>query len=108
MKRILLPLLAALALPTAINAEPYPRHKYTCEANECTDGEIAAVKLVNDKYWKMLSDRIKENKHYKYPWYFVIKRKKNANIQLLQKRICELILQIWNGLMLIFAKKQLS
>ena len=73
MKRLLLTLIAAIALPNAVNAEPYPRHKYTCEANECTDGEIAAVKLVNDKYWKMLSDRIKENKFYKYPYYFVYK-----------------------------------
>ena len=74
MKSLLLPLLAALALSSIIEAKPYPRHKYTCESNECKDGERAAVKLVNDKYWKMLSDRIKVNKFYKYPWYWVYKK----------------------------------
>ena len=58
-------------------AEQYKRHKYTCPESqgECTGGERAAIKLVNDKYWKMLSDRIKENKFYKYPWYWVYKEK---------------------------------
>ena len=57
MKRLLLTPIAAIALPNAVNAEQYPRHKYTCEANECTDDEIAAVKLVNEKYWKMLKGK---------------------------------------------------
>ena len=77
-KSLIIALIAALAIPTIIKAEPYPRHKYTCEADECTDGEIAAIKLVNDTYWKMLTERIKENKYYKYPWYFVYKEKKDC------------------------------
>ena len=58
------------------HAEQYQRHKYTCPESqgECSEGERAAIKLVNDKYWKMLSDRIKENKFYKYPWYWVYKK----------------------------------
>ena len=61
---------------TPVNSEQYPIHKYTCpdSGGECNEEEIAVVKLVNDKYWKMLSDRIKENKFYKYPWYWVYKR----------------------------------
>ena len=61
---------------TPINAEQYPRHKYTCPntGGKCNEEERAVVKLVNDKYWKMLSDRIKENKFYKYPYYFVYKQ----------------------------------
>ena len=60
---------------TPANSEQYPIHKYTCPktGGECNEEEKAVVKLVNDKYWKILSDRIKENKHYKYPWYFVYK-----------------------------------
>ena len=75
MKRFLLPLIASLLLPVIINAKPYPIHKYTCEENECTNGERAAIKLVNDTYWEMLTERIKENKFYKYPWYWVYKEK---------------------------------
>ena len=58
-----------------VNAEQYPIHKYTCPktGGECNEEERAVVKLVNDRYWKMLSDRIKENKFYKYPYYFVYK-----------------------------------
>jgi len=57
------------------NSEQYPIHKYTCPktGGECNEEEREVVKLVNDKYWKMLSDRIKENKFYKYPYYFVYK-----------------------------------
>ena len=59
-----------------VNAEQYPRHKFACpdSQGECSERERAAIKLVNDTYWKMLSERIKENKHYKYPWYWVYKR----------------------------------
>ena len=58
------------------NAEPYPIHKYTCpdSGGICNEEEQSVVKLVNDTYWKMLSERIKENKFYKYPWYWVYKR----------------------------------
>ena len=80
MKKIFLTsLFFALFFPA--NAEQYQRHKYTCPESqgECTEGERAAIKLVNDKYWKMLSDRIKENKFYKYPYYFVYKDSKECN-----------------------------
>ena len=63
------------ALSSLLNAKPYPIHKYTCQGEKCSDGELAAVKLVNNKYWEMLSERIKENKFYKYPWYWVYKEK---------------------------------
>ena len=72
-KVLLLGLFCSLFSP--LNAEQYPRHKYTCPntGGKCNEEERAVVKLVNDKYWKMLSDRIKENKFYKYPYYFVYK-----------------------------------
>ena len=71
MKHSIRLLIAILALPIMMSAEQYQRHKYTCPESqgECTEGEIAAIKLVNDTYWKMLTERIKENKYYKYPWY---------------------------------------
>ena len=76
MKKLLLLLGFIFGLSTPVNAEQYPRHKYTCPESqgECSEGERAAIKLVNDTYWEMLSERIKENKHYKYPWYWVYKR----------------------------------
>ena len=75
MKLLLIPLIAALGLPSIMDARPYPIHKYTCpdSGGKCNKEERAVVKLVNDKYWKMLSDRIKKNKFYKYPYYFVYK-----------------------------------
>ena len=36
-----------------------------------TEGERAAIKLVNETYWEMLTKRIERNTHYKYPWYWV-------------------------------------
>ena len=74
-KLFLLTLIFGLYNPT--NAEQSKRHKYTCPESqgECSEGERAAIKLVNDKYWKILYDRIKENKFYKYPWYWVYKEK---------------------------------
>ncbi len=59
-----------------VNAEQYKRHKYTCpeSQSECTEGERAAIKLVNETYWDMLTEKIKENKFYKYPWYWVYKK----------------------------------
>ena len=35
---------------TPVNAEQYKRHKYTCPESqgECTEGERAAIKLVNE------------------------------------------------------------
>ena len=76
MKKIFLTsLFFALFFPA--NAEQYQRHKYTCPESqgECSEGERAAIKLVNEKFWKILSDRIKENKFYKNPWYWVYKEK---------------------------------
>ena len=77
-KLFLLTLIFGLYTPT--NAEQYPIHKYTCPktGGECNEKERAVVKLVNDKYWKMLSNRIKENKFYKYPYYFVYKDSKEC------------------------------
>ena len=75
MKKILfLGLFFALINP--LHAERYQRHKYTCPESqgECSEEEKAVIKLVNDTYWKMLTERIKENKFYKYPWYWVYKR----------------------------------
>ena len=75
-KLILLPLLLGFYSP--INAEQYqyPNHKYTCpdSGSECNKEEREVVKLVNGTYWKMLSERIKGNKFYKYPWYWVYKK----------------------------------
>ena len=73
-KLFLLTLIFGSYIPT--NAEQYPIHKYTCpdSGGECNEEERAVVKLVNDKYWKILSDRIKENKFYKYPWYWVYQK----------------------------------
>ena len=64
MKKLLF-LTLIFGLYSPVNAEQYPRHKFTCPdtGGKCNDEERAAVKLVNDKYWKMLSDRIKENKY---------------------------------------------
>ena len=79
MKRIVfLPLILGFYSP--IYAEQYPIHKYACPDSgwECNQEERAVVKLVNDKYWKMLSNRIKENKFYKYPYYFVYKDSKEC------------------------------
>ena len=76
MKKILL-LGFILGFYIPVNAEQYQRHKYTCPESEgeCSAGERAAIKLVNDTYWEMLTERIEENKFYKYPWYWVYKEK---------------------------------
>ena len=65
-----------LGFYSPVNAEQNKRHKYTCPESqgECSEGERAAIKLVNDTYWEMLSERINENKFYKYPWYWVYKK----------------------------------
>ena len=75
MKKIfLISLFFALLFPA--NAEQYQRHKYTCPESqgECSAGEKAAIKLVNETYWEILTERIKENKFYKYPWYWVYQK----------------------------------
>ena len=60
----------------SIDAKPYPRHKFSCPESqgECSEAERAAIKIVNDTYWEMLTKRIERNTHYKYPWYWVYKR----------------------------------
>ena len=76
MKNLVL-LFLIFAFNTPLEAKPYQRHKYTCPESkgECSSGERAAIKLVNDTYWEMLTERIEENKFYKYPWYWVYKEK---------------------------------
>ena len=61
---------------TPANTKQYKRHKYACPESqgECSEAEIAAIKLVNDTYWEMLTKRIERNTYYKYPWYWVYKR----------------------------------
>ena len=63
-------------LMTPAIAEQYKRHKYACPESqgECSEGERAAIKIVNDTYWEMLTKRIERNTHYKYPWYWIYKR----------------------------------
>ena len=41
------------------NSEQYKRHKYTCPESqgECTEEEREAIKLVNNKYWEILSEK---------------------------------------------------
>ena len=75
MKKIFLTSLF-FALIFSANAEQYQSHKYTCPESqgECSEGERAAIKLVNETYWEMLSERIKKNKFYKYPWYWVYQK----------------------------------
>ena len=86
MKKILL-LGFILGFYIPVNAEQYQRHKYTCPESEgeCSAGERAAIKLVNDTYWEMLTERIKENKFYKYPWYWVYKEKGDCKYKVAAK-----------------------
>ena len=51
-KNLLLALLAALALPIALNAEPASRYKVTCDDYPCTENERTALLLVNKNYGK--------------------------------------------------------
>ena len=69
-----------LGFNTPANSDQYKKHKYTCPESqgECTELEREAIKLVNDKYWEMLFNRIKENKYYKYPFYWVYKDKEEC------------------------------
>ena len=70
-----------------LDAKPYPIHKYTCpqSGGECNKEERTVIKLVNDKYWKMLSDRIKDNKFYNYPWYWFYKEKRECKYRVAAK-----------------------
>ena len=75
MKKLIL-LLLIFGFSDPSNSEQYKRHKFACPESrgECSKGERAAIKLVNDTYWEMLTKRIERNTHYKYPWYWVYKR----------------------------------
>ena len=76
MKRlILLPLLTALALPTAVNAKPASRYKVSCENSPCTENELTALQLVNENYGKQLENKLINNTYYSYPWYFIYKQR---------------------------------
>ena len=72
---ILLPLLTALALPTAVNAKPASRYKVSCENSPCTENELTALLLVNENYGKQLENKLINNTYYSYPWYFIYKQR---------------------------------
>ena len=78
MKQLLLALLAALASPIAVNAEPASRYKVTCDDYPCTESERKALRLVNENYGKKLENRLKNNTYYPHPWYWVYKEKSNC------------------------------
>ena len=75
MKKILLALIAALALPIAVNAEPASRYKFTCEDNPCTEEGLTALRLVNENYGKQLENKLINNTYYSYPLYFIYKQR---------------------------------
>ena len=72
---LLLPLLTALALPTAVNAKPASRYKVSCENSPCTENELTALRLVNENYGKQLENKLINNTYYSYPWYFIYKQR---------------------------------
>ena len=75
MKRLLLLLKAALALPVVMNAEPASRYKFTCDDYPCTENERAALHLVNENYGKQLENKLINNTYYSHPWYFIFKQR---------------------------------
>ena len=75
MKRLVLTLLAALALPTSVNAEPASRYKVTCDGYPCTKNERTALRLVNENYGKQLENKLINNTYYSHPWYFIYKQR---------------------------------
>ena len=75
MKSLLLSLLAAIALPIAVNAESASRYKVSCDNYPCTENEITALRLVNENYGKQLENRLSNNTYYAHPWYFIYKQK---------------------------------
>ena len=78
MKRLLITLLASIALPTAVNTEPASRYKLTCEDYPCSEDELTAANLVNNKYGKQLENRLVNNTYYPHPWYWVYLEKSNC------------------------------
>ena len=75
MKSLLLALLATLALPTTVNAEPATRYKVTCDDYPCTENERTALLLVNENYGKQLENKLINNTYYSHPWYFIFKQR---------------------------------
>ena len=75
MKRFLIPLLAVLALPNAVNAERASRYKVTCDNYPCTENERTAFHLVNENYGKQLENKLINNTYYSHPWYFIYKQR---------------------------------
>ena len=78
MKLLLITLLASIVLPTAVNTEPASRYKLTCEDYPCSEDELTAAKLVNNKYGKQLENRLVNNTYYPHPWYWVYLKKSNC------------------------------
>ena len=76
MKRLLLSLLAALALPFAVNTEPASRYKVTCNDYPCAENESTALDLVNENYGKQLENKLINNTYYSHPWYFISQQRK--------------------------------
>ena len=75
MKRLLLPLLAAISLPAVINTESASRYKASCHDYPCTKDELTAMNLVNDNYGQQLENRLINNIYYPHPWYFISKER---------------------------------
>ena len=75
MKKLLLALLAALALPIAVNAEPASRYKFTCDDYPCNEEELTALRFVNENFGKQLENKIINNTYYSHPWYFIYKQR---------------------------------
>ena len=75
MKRLIFPLIAALALDTIVNAEPASRYKFTCDDYPCTEEELTAMNLVNNNYGKQLENKLINNTYYSHPWYFIYKQR---------------------------------
>ena len=68
-------MLATLALPIAVNAEPASRYKVTCDGYPCTKNELTALRLVNENYGKQLENKLINNTYYSHPWYFIYKQR---------------------------------
>ena len=75
MKSLLFPLLAAIALPIVVNAEPASRYKVTCDDYPCTENERTALRLVNENYGKQLENKLTNNTYYSHTWYFIYKQR---------------------------------
>ena len=75
MKQLLLAILAMLALPIAVNAEPASRYTVSFENSPFTENEETALRLVNENYGKQLENKLINNTYYSYPLYFIYKQR---------------------------------